>query len=239
MSDGRTATVCGRFEIHSAIEIIARIFQLDAIDAALTQNYNIAPSQEIAIVINDGENRLVHSRWGFVPAWSKELKTGYTMINARAETVAANRTFRHAFEKQRCLVPADGFYEWDKKEKARKPHYVHLASGRPMGFAGLYTIWNPPEGASIRTCAIITTVSNELLAPLHPRMPAIVDEEDYSLWLDPARQDKDALQAVLKPCAPERLECHRVTSKVNSYKYNNPENIAPVESKAEKKGGAL
>jgi putative SOS response-associated peptidase YedK len=220
--------MCGRFEIHSTLDIIARIFQIDDLAFDLKPSYNIAPSQEIAIVVNDGRNRLVSCRWGFVPSWSRELRTGYPMINARAETVATNKTFREAFESSRCLIAADGFFEWSRQGAEKKPFYVRLRSGKPMGFAGLYNTWTSPEGEQLHTCAIITTDANELIVPLHERMPAITPEEKFALWLDPSVRDKETLLPLLKPFPSELIELYPVTPKMNSYKFNDPENIRPV-----------
>jgi len=220
--------MCGRFEIHSAIEIILRIFQVDSITFDLMPSYNIAPGQDVPIVVNDNGNRLVLSRWGFVPSWSKELKTGYKMINARVETVATLPSFRDAFANHRCLVPADGFFEWKKTDKARLPRLIRLRSGRPMGFAGLYNAWHSPEGEEVRTCTIITTSANEAVKMLHDRMPAILPENAFDQWLDPREHDAKKLLPLLKPCAPDEIEVYPVTPKMNSSKYNDPENIKPI-----------
>lgn len=220
--------MCGRFEIHSAVEIIEKVFQIDSIIFDVKPNYNVAPSQDIAIVINDGKNRLVPCKWGFVPDWSKEIKTGYKMINARAETITTNKSFKSAFEKQRCLVVADGFYHWQKPGGAKRPFYIRLKSGKPIGLAGLYNNWTPPEGEEVCTCTIITTDANELLAPIHPRMPVILPETAYGPWLDPAVHDKDRLLPLLKPFPSGEMEYYPVTAKVNSYKYNAPDAIEPV-----------
>ena len=221
--------MCGRFEIHSAIEIIARLFGLGLIDIDIKPNYNVAPSQDIAVVLKDGgRNRLVSSRWGFVPSWSREMKTGYPMINARAETVADKRTFRSSFENNRCLVIADGFYEWKKTGSARQPYYIHLKSGEPFAFAGLYSMWTAPDGEPIRTSTIITTDANDLVKPLHDRMPVILPRSAYERWLDPAVREKELLLNLLTPVSVDELEAYLVTTKVNSYKNNDPENIKPV-----------
>ncbi len=220
--------MCGRFEIHSTIEIIARIFQIDSITFDIKSSYNVAPSQEISIVINDGQNRLIPCRWGFVPSWSKELKTGYAMINARAETVATNKTFKHSFESRRCLVVADGFYEWKKEGAVKTPFYIHLKSGQPFGFAGLYNIRTSPEGETMYTCTIITTVANEALAPIHDRMPVIERPDNYQQWLDPHSLDPDTAYSYLQPIPAQELEVYPVTPKVNSFKYNQPGNIKRI-----------
>jgi putative SOS response-associated peptidase YedK len=220
--------MCGRFEIHSALEIIAQIFGIDNITFDYRPSYNIAPSQDILLVVNNGKRRLVQSRWGFVPSWSKDLSSGYKMINAKAETLAEKRSFKTAFEKQRCLVVADGFYEWQKTGAAKKPYYIRLKSRQPFGFAGLYNIWKSPEGEEICTSTIITTDANEILQPIHNRMPVIASSDKYDLWLDSSVHDKDILASILKPYPSEEMELYRVTQKMNSFKYNNPENIKPA-----------
>jgi putative SOS response-associated peptidase YedK len=221
--------MCGRFEIHSAIELIAKIFGIHEWDIEYSPSYNIAPSQDILLVVNDGKRRLVKSRWGFVPSWSKELSAGYKMINARAESVADKPSFMQAFQNQRCLVVADGFYEWKKEGMTKRPFYIRLKSGEPIGFAGLYNIWKSPEGEQICTSTIITTDANEMIQPLHDRMPAIAFPGSYDLWLDPAIHDKTLLQNILKPCPSDALDIYEVTSKVNSPKNNSPENIQKIE----------
>lgn len=223
--------MCGRFEIHSTIEIIAKLFAIDSINFDIRPNYNIAPSQNVVAVASDGKkNRLLSCRWGFVPQWSKELKTGLTMINARAETVADSKIYKSAFENSRCLIVADGFYEWKKQDRMKIPMYIHLRSGNPMGLAGLYNHWISPEGEEIFTCTVIVTDANEIIAPIHERMPVILDEEKFGQWLDPAVHDRETLLRPLKPYDPQALEIYAVTSKMNSYKYNDPENIKPLVS---------
>lgn len=216
-------------DIHSAIEIIARIFGIDDIYFDIKPNYNVAPSQDIPIVISDGKkSRLISSRWGFLPSWAKETKTAYSMINARAETVDSNRSYKDAFLNQRCLVVADGFFEWLKQDKAKIPYYIHLKSNEPMAFAGLYNNWKSPEGEEICTSTIVTTDANSLIAPLHNRMPVILQQQDFNQWIDPEVRDKDTLKLLLKPIQSEELEAYRVTPKMNSYKYNYPDNIRPA-----------
>ena len=222
--------MCGRFEIHSSLDIISRIFLVDFIAFTLKPSYNIAPAQDIAVVINEGnKNRLVSCRWGLLPSWARERKTGYSMINARAETVHTNRSFKDAFTHQRCIVIADGFYEWLKQGNVKVPYYIRLRSKTPMGFAGLYTIWTSPEGEEIRSCTIITTKADTLLMPVHNRMPAILHPGVFRLWLDPCEHNKETLLPLLKPFPAEELEAYTVSPKVNSFKYNHADNIEPVE----------
>jgi putative SOS response-associated peptidase YedK len=222
--------MCGRFEIHSPVDIIAQIFGVDGRGADYPPNYNVAPGQDILLVTNQGKRRLVRSRWGLVPSWSKELSTGYRMINARAETLAEKKSFKPAFEKQRCLVVADGFFEWKKEGTLKKPYYIRLKSGKPFGFAGLYNVWTSPEGEQITTSTIITTEANELIQPIHDRMPVITPVDKYDLWLDPAVHDKDILAPVLMPFSSREMETFRVTSKMSSFRYNSPENIRPTDT---------
>ena len=217
--------MCGRFEIHSAVELIAKIFGIEDWEIEYRPNYNVAPSQDILIIKNEGKRRLVSSRWGFVPSWSKDLSAGYKMINARAETLAEKQSFKTAFEKQRCLVVADGFFEWKKEGVGKKPYYIRLKSGKPFGFAGLYNIWTSPEGERLTTSTIITTDANDLLRPIHNRMPVITQVSNYDKWLDHSITDKDILSSILKPFPSEEMEYYPVTSKMNSVKYNDPENI--------------
>ena len=190
-------------------------------------SYNIAPSQDIAVLSSQGERQLVACRWGFIPFWAKDPRTGYTMINARAETVAEKPAFRESFLKYRCLVIADGFFEWQKGEKKKTPYYIRLISRRPFGFAGLYSSWTSPEGERICTCTIITTEANELLARVHDRMPVIIPKEKEDLWLDPGMHDQDILRGLLRPYPAEEMEMYPVSPRVNSPGYNTPEVLKP------------
>jgi len=221
--------MCGRFEIHSTIGLIAKIFQIDSIEFDIRADYNVAPSQNTAIVINDGgKNHLISSHWGFLPYWAKEKKPAYLMINARAETVDTNRSYKDAFQKHRCLVIADGFYEWLRQDKVKIPYYTRLKSKQPMGFAGLYNNWRSSEGEEVCSCAIITTDANELVKPIHDRMPVILHQDAFKAWLNPDGHDKEILLPLLKPFPSAELEVYKVTPKMNSFKYNHPDNIQPV-----------
>jgi putative SOS response-associated peptidase YedK len=221
--------MCGRFEIHSAPRIIAEIFGITEWNIEYPPHYNIAPSQDILIIINDGKRRIIKSRWGFVPSMSRDLNRGYRMINARAETAAGSRAFKSAFEKQRCLVVADGFYEWRKEGKTRRPFYIRLKSHKPFGFAGLYNVWKSPDGEPLTTSTIMTTDANELIRSIHDRMPVITPADKYDIWLDPKVHDSSALLGVLHPYPPGEMELFPVTPKVNSFKYNSPESIEPLD----------
>jgi putative SOS response-associated peptidase YedK len=221
--------MCGRFELHSAFEIIARIFGLTGGVLTVPTGFNIAPGQDIATIVNDsGTNRLTTCHWGFVPPWGNELNDGYKMINARAETVAEKPSFRQAFSKHRCLVIADGFYEWKNESGKKKPVYVHLKNGNPFGMAGLYNLWTSPEGKQICTTTIITTDANDTLKPIHDRMPVITPLDKIDLWLDPSVHEKENLLPILKPYPDKDLELYEVSLKVNSPKNDSAENIQKI-----------
>lgn len=215
----------------STIVTLANLFKvrIEDIFFDLKPNYNIAPGQDIVIVIKDqGKNRLILSRWGLIPSWSKDPSTGYKMINARSGTITEKRTFKAAFEKLRCLIVADGFYEWRREGKTKIPVFIRLKSGRPFAFAGLYNNWTSPEGKEIIASTIITTQANELLEPVHDRMPVITPEDKRDLWLDPEVKVKSDLLSLLKPYPSEEMEFYEVSKRVNSPRNNSPENIDPV-----------
>ena len=221
--------MCGRFDCHSKMEIIAKIFAVDDVSCDFTANYNVAPSQNILIVVSAGnKNRLVVSKWGFLPSWAKEAKIAYSMINARAETIDTNRSYRDAFLGSRCLVVADGFYEWQRRDREKIPYYIHFRSGEPMAFGGLYNNWTSPEGEQICTSTIVTTGANDLVSRIHDRMPVILHRADFPQWLNPGVRDRDMLKSLLKPLPSEELETYRVSPRVSSYKFNSPDNIKPV-----------
>lgn len=222
--------MCGRFVRKSTITIIEDEFDIYEVQWAFEPSYNIAPSQDVACVIGNGGNRLVKFRWGLVPFWAEDPSIGYKMINARAETVAQKRSFARAFKKQRCLVVADGFYEWRKLAdgKRKMPMYVHLHEDRPFGFAGLYENWKSKEGTILQTCTIITTPPNELMSSIHNRMPAIIAPEMRQIWLDSEVQDVDRLMPLLAPYDSGKMEAYEVSKKVNSPTYNEPDCIKPA-----------
>lgn len=219
--------MCGRFERCSSIEHIAQEFRVQKVSFEIPPSYNIAPTQNIVIINNQGTKQLVSCRWGFLPSWAKDPSIGHKMINARAETVSTKPTFKSAFKKQRCLVIADGFFEWKNEKNRKVPYLIRLKSGKPFGFAGLYNQWTSESGEKICTCTIITTEANELLEPIHDRMPVIIprDKEDY--WLNPSK-DLEALMEMLKPYTSEEMEMYEVSSKINYPKYNSPDVLEPI-----------
>lgn len=221
--------MCGRFTLFTDYALLLDRFNIG--EAAVGEdeyepNYNIAPSQPILAIINDGkQNRLGTLRWGLIPGWAKDEKIGYKMINARAETAAEKPSFRTAFRKRRCLIPADSFYEWKRNGDVKTPMRIRLASGEPFAFAGLWESWKSPEGKTVHSCTILTTEPNELMADIHDRMPVILPKSAEAKWLDPDLQDAEELQAFLVPYTAAPLEAHEVSPLVNSPRNNGPELI--------------
>lgn len=224
--------MCGRFALYADYEALLKRFDIE--EAALEQelyekNYNVAPSQQIAAVINDGKrNRLGTFRWGLIPSWAKDQKIGYKMINARGETAAEKPSFRTAFKKKRCLIPATAFYEWKKAEGGKTPMLIHLESDELFAFAGLWESWEAPHGEVVHSCTILTTQPNALMAGIHDRMPVILSKGDEKAWLDPNIQDPELLNELIKPYQAEELEAYEVSGAVNSPKNNGQELIQKI-----------
>lgn len=221
--------MCGRFTLtRSAAEIEARFGV--PVPAGYKPRYNIAPAQEILALLADGQSRRLDVfRWGLIPPWAKDAKIGNKLINARAETLFEKPSFRDAVKKRRCLVIADGFYEWRQTLQGKKtPVYVRLQSQEPFGFAGLWESWNAPDGQTVKTCTIITTEPNELLKPVHNRMPVIVPQEREDLWLEPSPKTAKELENILRPYRIEELELFDVSPLVNSPSNDGPECIQRI-----------
>ncbi|WP_350302398.1 SOS response-associated peptidase [Peribacillus frigoritolerans] len=218
--------MCGRFTLFTDIEEIKDRFDIQgSFDEEYQFSYNIAPSQSVLSVINDGaRNRLGYLRWGLIPFWAKDEKVGYKMINARAETIAEKASFRNAYKKKRCLIIADSFYEWKKTTERKIPMRIKLKNHAPFGMAGIWESWKSPEGISIYSCSVITTVPNELMTSIHDRMPVILKPEDEKDWLNPTNNDPAYLQQYLKSFDSEQMEAFEVSTEVNSTK-NNSSNL--------------
>jgi putative SOS response-associated peptidase YedK len=222
--------MCGRFVMISPIPVIAKRFNVEAVCLAdIKPSYNISPMQEIVIINKMDTKQLVPCRWGFLPVWVKDPSMGNKMINARAETIAEKPAFRHAFKGQRCLIAADGFYEWENRQGKKYPVYISLKSREPFGLAGLYNFWKSSQEDTICTAVIITTETNELIKPIHDRMPVIIPKEKEDFWIDPANKNEEGLLRVLKPYPTEEMELYPVSPRINSGGYNSPANIEPVE----------
>ncbi|QHZ48443.1 SOS response-associated peptidase [Bacillus sp. NSP9.1] len=221
--------MCGRFTLFSEFDDIIARFAIKQMTSAedYIPSYNIAPSQKILACINDGaHNRLGRLQWGFIPPWSKDEKIGYKMINARAETLSEKPSFRKPLVSKRCIIPADGFYEWKRVDaKTKKPMRIKLKSDGLFSFAGLWEKWQPADGKPVYTCTIITTKPNDLMKDIHDRMPVILKPGDEQEWLRPANQDIRYLESLLKPYPSDEMEAYEVQSLVNSPKNNFPELI--------------
>jgi putative SOS response-associated peptidase YedK len=225
--------MCGRFTLTADINTLQQTFPWVNVPPGMAPRFNIAPSQPVAVVANDGLNKLDFFVWGLIPSWAKDPTIGSRMINARAETLAEKPSFRNAFRRRRCLILADGFFEWQKIEESgsrirKQPMYIHLADGRPFAFAGLWENWNSPDGSNILSCTIITTEPNELMASIHNRMPVILPEESYTDWLQPGETNAASLSKLLVPFPPERMNAYPVSTVVNSPANDLPATIQPV-----------
>lgn len=209
--------MCGRFSLISDLSELQLRFDFEnpLIDYAL--RYNIAPTQHVLTVRpEDGRNVAENMRWGLIPSWAKDVSIGNRAINARAETLAERPMFRTALRRRRCLIVADGFYEWTGRGKARQPMRILLKTGEPFAFAGLWERWTNPEDETIHSCTIITTMSNEIMRPIHNRMPVILRPENEDAWLDHTNEDAAALHSHLAPYPPDMMDAYPVTPLVNS-----------------------
>lgn len=219
--------MCGRFTFTQPENLVSEVFQL-ASSPTLSPRYNIAPTQSVPTVLLDsdeGERQFKMLRWGLIPSWAKDMKMGAALINARAETVAEKPAFRSAFKRRRCLILADGFYEWQQQEKKKQPYYFRLQEGKVFAFAGLWERWEKGEGDAIESCTIITTEANELMQPFHDRMPVILDPKNYEKWLDSQVQKPESLQSLLQPYQSEEMTVYPVSTKVNNARTDSPDCI--------------
>lgn len=216
--------MCGRFTLAKNSQQLAEAFAQFELPAGITPRYNIAPTQPVAVVANNGNHQVEFFQWGLVPFWAKDPSIGNRMINARAETLAEKPSFKAAYKRRRCLILADGFYEWQKSANSKTPFYIQLTSGEPFAFAGLWESWQNGDGSTLLSCVIITTDSNERLAPIHHRMPVILSRRQYGQWLDPTNPPPD----LLTPYPASRLTAYAVSTVVNNPRNDTPECIEPV-----------
>ncbi len=221
--------MCGRFVRQAGEEEVSQEFEVDPGDFQfkLEPRYNIAPGQRAAAILFDGKRKVDGLQWGLIPFWAKDPKIGYKLINARAETLASKPSFRNSLKKKRCLVVADGFYEWRQEGGKKTPMFVRMRDGRPFAFAGLYDDWKSPEGKNIRTFTIITTSPNKVLAPIHDRMPVILPREAYQAWLGEGGDDGGVLD-LLRPFPEKGMEAYQVSPTVNLPGHDAPDCIQPV-----------
>lgn len=216
--------MCGRFRLTRQDKALADRFEVEE-DVDWTPRYNIAPTQSVAVIRQDSHEPRRHysrMRWGLIPFWAKDPSIGYKMINARAETIAEKAAFRNALKARRCLIPADGFYEWKKLDTSKQPFNFGMADDSIFAFAGIWEQWKDPAGALIETCSIITTTPNELTADVHDRMPVILAPDDYDLWLDPGLTRSDAVVDLLRPFDAKLMRCYPVSTRVNLVKNDDP-----------------
>ena len=225
--------MCGRFVQNFQLETLQKNFNILTTASDITSNYNVAPTQEIlAIIKHDDENILEKLHWGLVPFWAKDISIGSRMINARVETVAKKASFRNAFKNRRCLIPANGFYEWKGEKGHKQPFYIFTPSGEPFAFAGLWETWNNKKSddeSVYKSCTIITTAASESISELHNRMPVILDPEFYEKWLNVEKQDPKELEIILQDGVIHDMKFYPVSTMVNSVKNNDPKCIKPID----------
>lgn len=222
--------MCGRFTLTATPEMLQDAFPEFKIPSQIAPHYNIAPTHPVAVIPNDGRHSLDFFSWGLIPSWAKDISIGNNLINARGETLAEKPSFRSAYRRRRCLILADGFYEWQAVpgQKGKVPQYIRLKSGDPFAFAGLWEQWFSPDGSEIRSAAIITTEPNELMQAIHNRMPVILPRTAYDMWLDPAEKEPASLQHLLVPYPAEQMVHYPVSRMVNTPGNDSPECIQPA-----------
>jgi putative SOS response-associated peptidase YedK len=221
--------MCARYVRETPAAELAELFGVMSLPA-LDSSWNTAPTQNVLAIRaapEGGQREGVLLRWGLIPSWAKDPSIGSQMFNARGETAREKPSFRSAFKKRRCLLPADGFYEWKKGPPPRQPFYFHMKDGKAFAFAGLFERWESQDGTAIESCTMLTTTPNELVAAVHDRMPVIVSPNQYSAWLDPSDADMDSLQALVAPFPADRMDGHPVSRAVGNVRKNEPGLMSP------------
>jgi putative SOS response-associated peptidase YedK len=221
--------MCGRFTLTISPST-QDVFAGFSVPDQFAPRFNIAPTQPVLAVPNDGRNKADFFLWGLIPSWSKDPSIANKLINARGETIAEKPSFRGGFKYKRCLILADGFYEWKTQPgtKTKTPYFIHMKDRKPFAFAGLWDEWQSPDGNALRTCTIITTEPNDLMKPLHNRMPVILDPGDYAEWLDPAPRAPESLLPLIKPFPSGGMSAYPVSTLVNSPGYDRAELVVPA-----------
>ncbi len=222
--------MCGRYTLADCEDFDPADLGLTGVPSDLTPRYNIAPTQPAPVVPNRLPREVAFFRWGLIPSWARDPNIASRLINARAETLSERPAFRDALRRRRCLVLADGFYEWRKVGRSRVPFRFRQRDRRVFAFAGLWESWRSPDGSDVRTFAIVTTIANAVVAPVHDRMPVLLPREAYDPWLDPALADPADLVRWLRPCPDALLEAYEVSPLVNTATRDDPTCIAPVQS---------
>ena len=228
--------MCGRFTLTVDPDELREALPGFAIPSGMAPRYNIAPSQPVAVIANDGKNQVDFYTCGLIPSWAKDPQIGSRMINARAESLTEKPSFRNAFKYRRCLILADGFYEWqaheDRGKVSKTPMYIRMKNSDIFAFAGLWDRWNSPDGSEVLSCTIITTEPNDFMKAIHNRMPVILPKESYAQWLDTEEKDPAGLQGLLKAYPAEQMIAFPVSRKVNDPASDTPECIRPLDEPA-------
>lgn len=223
--------MCGRFTLTASPEQLVSQFRLSE-PPAVEPRYNIAPTDDVGVVRSlpsEAGWKLDTLHWGFVPVWAKDPSIGNRMINARSETAASSPAFKRAFRERRCLIVADGFYEWQRVGKGKQPYYIRLEDGSPFAFAGLWEQWRGPDGTALQSCTLLTTQPNDLVAAVHNRMPVILNPEAYDLWMNPEVKDPAELQSLLAPFPAAEMMAFPVSTLVNNPRNDSPDCVVPQQ----------
>jgi len=224
--------MCGRYRLSRRKQVIEEYFDTVSGDEEWAPRYNIAPTQPVPVIRQNPKEpvrELSPVRWGLIPSWAKDSSAAARMINARSETAATKPAFRDALKSRRCLVPADGFYEWQRSGKTKQPYCFEVNDGELFAFAGIWDRWKDASGNAVETCSILTTTPNAVTAPIHDRMPVILDPDGYDLWLDPGTKDVSAASELLKPYDARLMRCHPISARINHTVNDDEECSAPVE----------
>ncbi len=220
--------MCGRFVRVTPTDTIAQEYPVEEIRSIPEPSFNITPGQDITVLLQHKKNLLVSLKWGLIPSWSKDPKIGYKLTNARSETIQEKPSFKEAFNKRRCLIIADGFYEWKEETTGKQPYYIHMKNNHPFAMAGIWESWKSLDGNLINSCSIITTSANDLMRKIHERMPVIISHENVLDWLDVSNQNINFLKSLLHPYNPDEMIAYKVSKSVNSSKYNAPDCIQEI-----------
>jgi putative SOS response-associated peptidase YedK len=220
--------MCGRFTLRAPAERVKREFQLEEVPS-IEARFNVAPTQNILAVRHSPDgSEVAMLKWGLIPSWAKDAAIGAKLINARSETVEEKPSFREAFKRRRCIIPADGFYEWQRMGSRKQPFYFRLKDDRLFGFAGLWDKWRSPDGESLETCSILTTEANDVLSTVHDRMPVILHRETYDLWLDDDVRKQDLRKELLRPFPASEMTAYPVSTSINSPYQQGEELVQPI-----------
>lgn len=224
--------MCGRYRLSRRKKLIEEYFEAAESETEWTPRYNIAPTQVVPVIRQNPKEpvrELSLARWGLIPSWAKDSSGAARMINARSETAGTMPAFRDSLRSRRCLIPADGFYEWQRMEKAKQPYCFEVGEGELFAFAGLWERWRDPAGKTIESCSILTTAPNAVTSPVHDRMPVILDPDCYDLWLDPGMREMGVASEMLKPFDARLMRCYPISARINHVVNDDEECSKPVE----------